>query len=64
MQAKGMAEGTIGTTATLVGGLIGVGVLAYIGLQVRALAALHYTVCVLLSASGVCMTTRCEHDRW
>jgi len=30
MQAKGVAEGTAGTIATLVGGLLGIGVLAYL----------------------------------
>eukprot|EP00983_Pelagomonas_calceolata_P102187 1158777-Pelagomonas_calceolata.AAC.1 len=29
-EAKGVAEGTVGTIATLVGGLLGIGVLAYL----------------------------------
>lgn len=33
-QAKGVAEGTIGTIATLVGGLVGIGVLAYLASSV------------------------------
>lgn len=33
-QAKGMAEGTIGTTATLIGGLVGIAVLAYLASSV------------------------------
>ena len=33
-QAQGMAEGTIGTIATLVGGLAGVAILAYLASSV------------------------------
>lgn len=33
LQAKGMAEGTLGTAATLVGGLVGIAVLAYLALN-------------------------------
>jgi len=30
LQAKGVAEGTVGTLATLIGGLLGIGILAYL----------------------------------
>ncbi len=33
-QAKGMAEGTIGTAATVIGGLIGIAVLVYLAQSV------------------------------
>jgi hypothetical protein len=33
-QAKGLAEGTIGTIATLVGGLVGIGFLFYLASSV------------------------------
>jgi hypothetical protein len=33
VQAKGVAEGTIGTIATLIGGLLGIGVLAYLAIN-------------------------------
>jgi len=31
---QGMAEGTVGTIATVVGGLVGIGILAYLALSV------------------------------
>lgn len=34
LQASGMAEGTVGTIATLVGGLVGIAVLAYLASSV------------------------------
>jgi hypothetical protein len=33
LQKSGMAEGTVGTIATVVGGLISVGILAYLALS-------------------------------
>jgi hypothetical protein len=33
-QAKGVAEGTLGTIATLIGGLLGIGVLFYLASSV------------------------------
>ncbi len=34
LQKTGIAEGTIGTWATVIGGLVGIGVLAYVGFNI------------------------------